>query len=112
MYGCAIHTITDAFAHSAVDVDSNKRISHDDGADNITFHPRRYEMAVQVTKLALQNLKNNAKSNGADVLKAIKSKYVDGTTKFKLINIKQYLNENGYNDAVLDKINVNRNIPN
>lgn len=112
LYGCAIHTITDAFAHSAVDVDSNKRISHDDGADNITFHPRRYEMAVQVTKLALQNLKNNAKSNGADVLKAIKSKYVDGTTKFKLINIKQYLNENGYNDAVLDKINVNRNIPN
>lgn len=110
LYGCAIHSITDAFAHSTTD-SSGTRINHtstSESADSIIHFPGRYKMAVYVTEYALKNLKNNQCSNGKTVLQGIKKKYQNGDVNFRMINIKPYLNENGCNDPVLDKLNINK----
>ena len=55
----------------------------------------------------LKELKNEIISDGDDVLRAVKKKCLEGDVKFKILKIKPYLNINGYNAAVLDKLNIN-----
>lgn len=110
LYGCAIHSITDAFAHSTTRSDGTK-ISHTGTpteADDINYYSGRYKMALYVTEYALKNLKNGTYSDGNTVLQGIKKKYQNGDAKFKMIKIKPYLNAHGYNAAVLDKLNINQ----
>ena len=110
LHGCAIHSITDAFAHSTTRSDGTK-ISHTGTpteADDINYYSGRYKMALYVTEYALKNLKNGTYSDGNTVLQGIKKKYQNGDAKFKMIKIKPYLNAHGYNAAVLDKLNINQ----
>ena len=108
LYGCAIHSITDAFAHSTTDSNGN-RISHGDPnqADDINFYKGRYKMAVYTTGYALKELKEGIYLDGETILKGIKKKYQEGNANFKMIKIKPYLVANGYNNSILEKLNIN-----
>ncbi|MBO5303213.1 MAG: hypothetical protein J6A92_04120 [Lachnospiraceae bacterium] len=107
LYGCAIHTITDAFAHAIVESDGSM-LTHDEGADDTTYYHKRHKMATALTGYALLNLKHNMYSDGKEVEKAIMN-YWDGNTKFRMANIKKYLNENGYVSAVPDSFQAIKN---
>ncbi len=109
LYGCAIHSITDAFAHSTTQSDGTKieHIGTPPQADNINYYAGRYKMAVYTTGYVLKDLKNGVYSDGEAVLKGIKKKYEDGNPSFRMLKIKSYLNINGYNNTVLDHLNIN-----
>lgn len=114
LYGCAIHTITDAFAHSTTYL-NEIRIKHDGSgsvgnADKIEHVPDRYDIAVYVTGYALEELKNNTFADGYNVLEGIKKKFKGKNPTFKMLKIKPYLSENGWDEgkAILDKFNVDK----
>ena len=97
LYGCAIHSITDAFAHSTTYLDGN-RIKHDGNgkvgnADKIGHVPDRYAVAVYVTRHLLEELKYDIFSNGDQIISGIKKKYKSGNATFKMIRLKQYINQ-------------------
>ncbi len=110
LYGCAIHSITDAFAHSTTNA-NGVRISHNgtpQSADEPNYYSGRYKMATYTAGYILKGVKNNEiLIDGKAVLQGIKRKYEGGDANFKMIKIKPYLNINGYNAAVLDKLNIN-----
>lgn len=65
-------------------------------------------MATYTAGYILKGVKNNEiLIDGKAVLQGIKRKYEGGDANFKMIKIKPYLNINGYNAAVLDKLNIN-----
>ena len=112
LFGCAIHTITDAFAHSTTNL-NEVRIKHDGGgavgrADLVNHFPDRYDIAVYVTKNVLNCLKNGWVAEGTEVFDGIRKKYKgkDAKVKFKMIKIKPYLKAYACEGAVLDKFNV------
>lgn len=109
LFGCAIHSITDAFAHSTADSNGFKieHVGTPSQADNIDYFSGRYKMAAYTTGYILKDLKDGTYSDGEAVLKGIKKKYESGNANFKMIKIKPYLNANGYNNAVLDQLNIN-----
>ena len=102
LYGCGLHTITDAFAHStAVKVgDRYVRIPHtsdnQNGADSVNYRKLRHDIAATVAVYALESLKDGASVDGTEVRSAI-AKHLNGITPdFKMIDIKKNLIENGY----------------
>lgn len=109
LYGCGLHVITDAFAHSTAK--SNKHIiahsvSNGGKPDIIDYYPKRYKTAVKVTQYALQSLKDDIYSNGEEVQKALREVYTADAT-FKIINLKKYMNANGYSGEVINRANIN-----
>ncbi len=114
LFGCAIHSITDAFAHSTTDSNGYK-IKHTNdskSADNISYYAGRYKMAVYTTGNILKELKGGYIADGDDVFRAIKKKCQENNASFKMIKIKPYINANGYNyneqnDAYLRQLNIN-----
>lgn len=104
LYGCAMHTMTDAFAHSTTTLAGNL-IDHANGADDSTNYGRRYKLAAKAVGYSVQNLKEDMYSDGEQILKAFKDIYADDT-KFKMIRIKPYMKANGYTGAVLDRANI------
>ncbi len=112
LYGCAIHSITDAFAHSTTYLDGN-RIKHDGNgkvgnADKIGHVPDRYAVAVYVTRYLLEELKYDVFSDGDQIISGIKKKFKSGNATFKMIRLKQYINQNECYDAILDKLNIDK----
>ena len=112
LYGCAIHSITDAFAHSTTYLDGN-RIKHDGNgkvgnADKIGHVPDRYAVAVYVTRYLLEELKYDVFSDGHQIISGIKKKFKSGNATFKMIRLKQYINQNECYDAILDKLNIDK----
>lgn len=104
LYGCALHTMTDAFAHSTTTAAGNL-IDHAHGADDSEHYGRRYKVAAKAVGYSIQNLKEDTFSDGYEILKAFKAVYADDT-KFKMIRIKPYMKANGYTGAVLDRANI------
>ena len=111
LFGCAIHSITDAFAHSTTDSNGYKITHTNDSksADEINYYKGRYKMAVYSTVNILKELKGGYVADGDDVYRAIKKKYQEGSAGFKMIKIKPYLDANGYNynDNFLIQLNIN-----
>lgn len=113
LYGCGIHTITDAMAHCTAEKKGDKyvRISHqtDQGniADRIEYHKKRHEIAGSIAAYALKQLQEGIITDGEEVKKAI-NKHLNGITPdFKMIDIKKNLVENGYDtDATINKLNI------
>lgn len=111
MYGCGIHTMTDIFAHSAFKKDGS-RIVHDNSGegeyhcDNITHYRERHEMAKFLGKYALEQLSQGHSSNGKQLIRAIKS--YTKNTRVRYANIKKNVNANGYDDSILDKVNIDK----
>ena len=102
LYGCGIHTITDAFAHSTAEKvgDRYVRIPHTPdnkkGADSLDHHSLRHEIAETVAVYALESLRDGACVDGTEVRSAI-AKHLNGITPdFRMIDIKKNLIENGY----------------
>lgn len=102
LFGCALHPITDAFAHSTAELDGS-RINHD-AADYVSHRERRHKMATYITKICLKNLKNNIYCDGEEVIEAVKSQYEEGLMKFKIIKLKLFIENNGYYDPILSKM--------
>ncbi len=109
LYGCAIHLMTDLFAHSTTRTDGvylGHQYKYTDQTDNVKSHPKRYKIAVRAAKYSLQNLLNNSMSDGKEIARALKDLYTE-TTEFKVINLKKYMSENGYPWAVTSLANIN-----
>ncbi len=107
LYGCGIHVLTDIFAHSTTN-EKGDRIDHPD-ADDITKFSRRHKTASQAVAEALDSLRTGRSTDGLDIIYALKKTYLSDT-KYHLINVKQYVAENGYggmNEALLNRVNVN-----
>lgn len=109
IYGCGIHVLTDVFAHSTTD-ENGTRINHDMGADNINYRPNRYKAASSAASAALSSLSGGLSTDGYEFIAALEQTYTK-TTKYRLINVKKYIVENGYggyNDAILNLANINK----
>ena len=109
LWGCALHTMTDVFAHSTTKPDG-KIIGHShEGTypDDITYYPKRYKVAMKLTEYSLACLRVGMCGDGEEVVKALNSEY-KGKAAFKIINIKKYVNDNGYEAAVLSEANINK----
>ncbi len=107
LYGCGIHVLTDIFAHSTTN-EKGDRIDHPD-ADDITKFSRRHKTASQAVAEALDSLRTGRSTDGLDIIYALKKTYLSDT-KYHLINVKQYVAENGYggmNEALLNRVNIN-----
>lgn len=108
LWGCALHTITDALAH-ATTRPNGELIGHglDNGTkpDDINYYTRRYKVATKITQYSLENLKKGTPGNGQDIIKALNNVYLD-KADFKIIRIKKYVNENGYSAPVLDQATI------
>lgn len=107
MYGCALHTLADIFAHSTtqgngtfIDHTDNKEID----ADNIKYYGRRYNVAKEATLYSLIMLKQDLYTDGAEIIQALKAQYQ--TASYKIIKIKKYVNENGYSDPILSQVTI------
>lgn len=109
LYGCGLHIITDAFAPSTTKKDGTIiGHSYNNGTrpDDTSYHHRRYQTAVKVVESALKDLQeNNLFCDGSDVITALKQIYTDEAT-YKMIKIKKYVNDNGYSNAILSKVNI------
>ena len=104
LWGCALHTITDVFAHSTTTEDGTL-IKHDGddstpSPDLVTYYPKRYETAVKVAEYSLECLKAGTFGDGDEIVRALNSVYTS-STKFKVLKVKKYANENGYYDSIL-----------
>lgn len=116
LYGCAIHTITDAFAHSAAEPINGKyvRIPHREGnledADTIAPYPERYDIASRITGYALTNLKDDVWTDGEEVIRAVNKVLNGEVPKFRIIDLKRNVEANGYEaDSMVRKLNVDSN---
>ena len=108
LWGCALHTITDALAHSTTRPDGSligHRIDNGGRPDDMDYYPKRHKVAMKITQYSLENLKNGVPGSGQDIIKALNSEYKDKAT-FKIIRIKKYVNENGYSAPVLDQATI------
>lgn len=108
LYGCGLHIITDAFAHSTTKKDGTIiGHSYNNGTypDKTSYHHRRYQTAVKVVEYALKSLQDDIYCDGEEVVKALKQIYTDEAT-YKMIKIKKYVNDNGYSNAILSKVNI------
>ena len=108
VYGVAIHTATDVFAHSVygnnTDAEFGRtgwmRFFHDkdengnDYADKSYVVPKRFEVAKDVAVNALSHFKNNTVGTANDFCKS--ANY--NKNLFKLFNFKEYLNGVGAKD--------------
>ena len=70
-----------------------------------SYHHRRYQTAVKVVEYALKSLQDDIYCDGEEVVKALKQIYTDKAT-YKMIKIKKYVNDNGYSNAILSKVNI------
>lgn len=110
LYGCAMHGMSDAFAHSTT-TPGGYLIRHTDPdarqyADNAGYYKKRYEIAKKAVAYSLQTLLNDDSwSDGEEILRAFKKVY-PSDTNFKMVRIKKYMNANGYNDEVLARANI------
>ncbi len=107
LYGCAMHAIQDAFAHSTT-TPTGHLITHISRgictyADDETYYKNRMEVAKALTEYMLAQLNRNDFSSGKEVAKALNSTY---DTTFKMVKIKQFLNDNGYSSSTLKDINI------
>ncbi|MBO5303398.1 MAG: S8 family serine peptidase [Lachnospiraceae bacterium] len=111
LYGCAIHTITDVFAHSTAEKVNGQyvRIPHapENRADNKELYSNRHAIACLVGKYALQNLKSGIYTDGQDVNKAIQSVLKNKSPKFRIIDIKKNIEANGWKACnEVTKVNI------
>lgn len=109
LYGCALHEMTDAFAHATTTPDG-RLIRHTnpgaaDDADTVLHYFTRYDVAKKAVSYSLKSLSDDVYSDGEEILKAFNAEYKD-TTKFKMVKIKPYMNANGYSGAVLTRANI------
>ena len=91
IWGMAIHSLSDAFAHSTTD-GLGERITHDnDRADNPSYYSLRWNCAVEAVTLALNNYSSSIYQSGTyNEFSPVKKQ-----SQFKLINIYEYIKENG-----------------
>lgn len=104
LYGCGIHVITDLFAHSTTeangaDISGNK--------DDINVLPRRYRTASRAAAWAMKALSQGVYTDGLEIINALKDEFTDGT-KYRVINVKKYVNDNGHNHSILSLANVSK----
>lgn len=108
IWGCALHTITDALAHSTTKPDGTligHGLKNGTEPDNEYYYPTRYKVAVKIAQYSLENLKKGTPGSGQDVVKALNSEYSANAT-FKMIRVKRYVNENGYSAPILDRVTI------
>ncbi|NBI87621.1 hypothetical protein D3Z47_16010 [Lachnospiraceae bacterium] len=113
LYGCGLHLMTDLFAHSTTNLSGNylgHNYFYDDRTDDFEFHPKRYKVAVRGVQYGIQNLLNEEFSDGEVIFKAVKDLFTE-TTEYKVINLKKYVNANGYSGSALSLANIeSRNV--
>ena len=97
MYGVALHTATDLFAHSTYTTDGTY-INHDNGADTTTYLKNRYTCATNMAQAVIKRILGYTKGDVSDFAYALKEyngtfKIPSYATKAKAVN-KTYYNNN------------------
>ncbi len=105
LYGCGIHAITDLFAHSTTEANGDAIVGSD--KDDTEYLPRRYRVAARAAAWAMESLSEGVATDGAEIIFALDDVFTAGT-KFRVINVKKYVNDNGYEDDILNLANVSK----
>lgn len=93
MWGMAMHSLADAFAHSTC-YKNGIRITHDDdAADNTNdYRDQRWKHAIKAVNAAIQRYHQGTEKNPSPgTYKEFSA--VRDATKYRMINIKQYITE-------------------
>lgn len=104
LYGCGIHAITDLFAHSTTEADGDPLVGD---KDDPKYHKRRYDTAVRAAAWSVRSLSEGVSTDGLEIILALEDVFVP-EAKFRVVNLKKNLNDNGYNDAILNLANVSK----
>ena len=91
VWGMALHSLSDVFAHSTTD-GLGERITHDNNrADNPSYYSLRWDCAVEAVTLALNNYSSSIYQSGTyNEFSPVKKQ-----AQFMLINIYEYIKETG-----------------
>lgn len=103
MYGCALHTVTDLFAHSTYRLNGTY-IDHPQ-ADDIGILPNRYTCAKNMVDAGISHIKGYTKGSISDFVYALKD--YDGSFKMPSYSKKALLTDKNYyeaNKVTFDKI--------
>ena len=118
LYGVAIHTATDLFAHSAwakpnstskyqrIKHDGTFNTSYDPNADSIYVIKSRFEAAKAVARNALSHYFNGTSGSVSDF--ALSTSYYDGT--YYIYQIKTYANAIGESNSALNNVDLATNV--
>jgi len=88
VWGMAIHSLADTFAHSAYDISGKKIIKHND-ADDIGVIKTRYTHAQKAALAAMEIYKLGENASGTfSQYSAVKS-----ATKYRLVNLEEYMTQ-------------------
>lgn len=106
MYGVALHSATDAFAHDTYKKDSSY-INHDSGADKVSTVQNRYSCAMAIAKIVVEHAMNDEEGSAADFIDVVDSTY---NKSFKMRKLDVYVNEidsnliSSYSDTTQGKV--------
>lgn len=92
IYGMALHTVTDLFAHNAFDVKTGELIGHRpvNKADNPSICPNRYECASLMARYVVSHIKRQRVASVSDFYN-IATSSVYKNTEFRLGRLDQYI---------------------
>lgn len=99
VYGIALHTATDVFAHSTSKFEGGvyDPITHDNGADNAEYIKNRYECAQAISTQLVEHAANGTSGLLRDFLYVIKYTYNDTNFKVRSLNNRvKEINESYY----------------
>jgi len=110
VYGLALHSVSDIFAHCTWDTEFNEYIDHDNGADAIHNLPNRYACAQLMAQKLVAHIKDHESGELSDFYTVAAEIY---DTSFKLGRLSEYakaVNSNYYNSNkyVFDAMNINK----
>ena len=83
MYGVALHTVTDLFAHSTYTMEGTY-INHDNGADEPNVAKYRYECAKEMAKQVIKRMKRSTEGTLEDFKNAVSVYREDSKEGFKI----------------------------
>ncbi len=110
LYGCALHNLTDIFAHSITNL-KGEYLGHgykyDSQVDLKQYHKKSHDVAIRCVYYAIKNLQANTYSGSEVIFNALNDLY-DSSADFKIINFLLYTSRNGVHSMNGIPANINR----
>lgn len=110
LYGCALHNLTDIFAHSTTNL-KGEYLGHGykyaTQTDLKQYHKKSHDVAIRCVYYAIKNLQANTYSGSEVIFNALNDLY-DSSADFKIINFLLYTSRNGVHSMNGIPANINR----
>lgn len=94
LWGCAMHILTDTFAHSTVVKATGQDIGHSSGADQTNVYPGRYNVAKASVGYSLSCLFSNIYGDYYELYNGLKDEYKSPYNNWQKKRLLTYAQEN------------------